>query len=150
MPFLNGPAREDLLRWYDDIREIHGSECGYVASGTDYPDPRDFKFGQFSYYLYLRDLEEVTRMMEVPDSEDGTVEKAQVPSAAPSGSWSEFSGRLDDLQTEYLRNALSEKVRINRKMEAAVNSIALETVGDTVVEDGKVPEEYREGLMKVL
>lgn len=96
------------------------------------------------------ELEEVTRMMNVP--EDGAErEAAAVPvRPGPSGSWTDLFGRLGKTQTDYLRKALSGKAKINRKTEETINSAALETVGDTVVEDGVIPEEYLEDLRKVL
>lgn len=107
------------------------------------------------------DLREVTEMMrteEVPEQKDeGQVRETAMDGGDP---WSLFFASLSEQEREYLRimtegppgvTAFLRGAGISMvKMEDSINSKALDTVGDTVAENGTAVEDYLEDLKKGL
>lgn len=102
------------------------------------------------------DLRDVTDMMSVDTPETMT---EFMPEDAPDDSmgdpWEKFASRLDSIQVQYIR----AKIRcVEPKLprgqwsgiEDSINEIALETVGDTVIDDGSVVLDYMDELTGVL
>ncbi|MBQ8179112.1 MAG: TerB N-terminal domain-containing protein [Candidatus Methanomethylophilaceae archaeon] len=111
-------------------------------------------------------LREVTGMMRVdeePEEESPapveTVPAAPSPPTAPGDPWSEFASGLSDVCTEYLRALvlggdtgaiLKRAGTVAPRVEDSINTVALDTVGDTVLEDGEVVEDYADDIGRVL
>ena len=96
------------------------------------------------------DLAAVTDMMAV-DEEGGEGEKP-APEQASVG-WGAFFESLDDVEKEYLRRgkpALKGTGRRPAEVEASINGKAMDSVGDAVVENGSLFDEYAEDVMRIL
>jgi len=98
------------------------------------------------------DLKKVTELMDTgydrePESEPV---KEEEPKQEKDSSWSGFISRLDDVQKAYLAAALDGKGAAYLKenglvmsiADDAINSVAVDCIGDSVMEDGRVFEEY--------
>lgn len=96
------------------------------------------------------DLEDVVRMMVPTETVGEYGTQPLQDTVRPTGQWSDLSTRLNKTQKEYLRSALSGKSVKDARIEKAVNAVALETIGDIIVEDGSVPEEYTGDLRNCL
>ena len=94
------------------------------------------------------DLKDVTSMMQVEEEEE-TAEEEEEVAEAPMDPWEAFSEGLDDDQKEYLSRAC-EGCRSDFKAEKAINSLAMDTVGDVVVQDGVVIEDYMEDVRRAV
>ena len=106
------------------------------------------------------DLRTVTELMRTEEEpEEATVQKAAPVTEVPSGGpWESFFASLSETEREYIRIICREPgdaqaylrshslTRIG--MEDAINNKALDTVGDTVLEDGTVVEDYMEEMEK--
>lgn len=96
------------------------------------------------------DLEAVTGMMAV-EEEAEVVEKA-VPVKAPKG-WDALSASLDDVEKAYLkcgRTALKGTGRRSVEVEGSINSKAMDAIGDAIVENGTVFEDYADDVDRML
>ncbi|MCQ2079966.1 MAG: hypothetical protein MJZ38_07940, partial [archaeon] len=111
----------------------------------------------------VSDLEEVTRLMKVDGIDEEPEEEGEQikeePAPAQSNPWSEFFASLGENERTYLatcmkgRNTTSLLKQIGTtkvRMEDGINSRALDTVGDTVVEDGTIVEDYLDEMEKGL
>lgn len=101
------------------------------------------------------DLDAVSDMMATEDGEAAEEpEKANVPVQDSSDPWTVFASSLDELQREYLKAASEGRAAAVLRtagvrmpaVEERINSAAMDAVGDIVVEDGRIIEEYREDL----
>ncbi len=103
-------------------------------------------------------LKEVTKLMR-------TDEPAHEPEPAPVASvksipdsWSGLSSALNDDQKGYLKACLEGKGRsflkdkgiIVTRMEDSINALAMDSVGDNIVEDGSVFEEYESDVSSIV
>ncbi len=100
------------------------------------------------------DLEETTEMMFIePGQEAGTGKDS--PSPGPpervKGGWEAFLEGLTSEQADILRRMLvGEAVSMRLSDEEAVNSLAMDTVGDIVLESQSIIEEYEADLRAIL
>lgn len=98
-----------------------------------------------------RDLEAVTGMMAVDDYDDGIEEETPV-TPSQDGGWEGLVASLDDAETAYLRDSLTPRGagpwslegtgRRPSEVEDAVNSKAMDAIGDAIVEGGRAVEDY--------
>lgn len=98
------------------------------------------------------DLTAVTGMMTVEEhvAEEPDPEPIGSP---PSDGWAALAASLDDTEKEYLRlgkAALSGTGRRPVEVEASINSKAMDAVGDAIVENGSVFDDYAEDVCRVL
>lgn len=108
------------------------------------------------------DLDAVKDMMSVEDGADDPDDAAPVPEepAAPQAcdGWAGLAAGLDGIQKGYLLACLEcdgdGYLRRNKLLgpavEDAINSMAMDAVGDQIVESGTVFEEYADDLRSVL
>ncbi len=101
------------------------------------------------------DLDAVSDMMATDDGEvaEEPVEE-DVPAQESGDPWQVFAASLKDIEREYLRAASEGRAASVLKtagirmpaMEERINSAAMDAVGDIVVEEGQLIEEYREDM----
>ena len=105
------------------------------------------------------DLDAVSEMMFTEDPEDADeVLDYTVPAEDNDDPWKAFASMLDDVQRGYLRAAMGGGASAYLKdrgarmtaMEEGINTAAMDTVGDAVVEDGLIYDEYQEELNRVI
>ena len=87
--------------------------------------------------------EDLAYVVETVGTEDeGEPEpEREVPKEVPKDPWDSLTASLSPDQIRYLKDAI-EGTRTNIRIEYAINEISSECIGDAVVEDGKVFEEY--------
>lgn len=109
------------------------------------------------------DLEEVTRIItatddvepgwgpeDVPEIDDSPMEEERPIGQSENDSpWYDFISALSQEQRGYLKKAMAG-TRPDHRMEDGINSVAMDTVGDVVVDCGNIVEDYLEDLGKVL
>ena len=102
------------------------------------------------------DLTAVTEMMAAEEEE-----KEETPTEETSEEgWDALASKLDDMQIKYLAEALGDGSgcasiarKCNRtvtKMEDSINSVSMDTVGDTIVENQCVIDDYRDDVIAML
>ena len=109
------------------------------------------------------DLRTVTELMRIEEEETEVApeEIVKEPAAETSaGPWGSFFGSLTDTEKEYIRLLCEEPGEAQTFLrshsltrigaEDGINNKALDTVGDTVLEDGTVVEDYIEDMRKGL
>ena len=95
------------------------------------------------------DLTAVTGMMTVEDQVAEEHEPVHIQSPA-SGGWDALSASLDDVEKAYLlkgKAALTGTGRRPVEVEASINAKAMDAVGDAIVENGEVFEDYRDEIL---
>lgn len=102
------------------------------------------------------DLSAVTEMMS---SEEEGKEEIHEEDVQESG-WDVLAAKLDDNQMKYLASALDDGSRCATiakgcgktvsKMEDSINSISMDTVGDVIVENQSVIDDYRDDVIAIL
>ena len=102
------------------------------------------------------DLSAVTEMMSTEEEEK---EETPVEEVSEEG-WGALVAKLDDDQMEYLADALGDGSRCSSiarrsgktvsKMEDSINSIAMDMIGDTIVENQSVIDDYRGEVISIL
>jgi 4-hydroxy-3-methylbut-2-en-1-yl diphosphate synthase IspG/GcpE len=106
-------------------------------------------------------LKEVTEMMKVGNDEEivpGNVTKPVEPVRAISNTWQGLSEALDEDHKGYLEAALEGKAKqylkdkglLMTRIEEAINTLAMDSVGDSIVEDGNVFEDYADDVRSLL
>ena len=102
-----------------------------------------------------RDLEDVTDMMRVDEPDDPrTVDVPTVivqEADVPDDPWSVFGSSLTDDERMHLGGILDGLSGKDVRLEDSINAKAVDSVGDTVVEDGRVVDDYKpelEGLIR--
>lgn len=77
---------------------------------------------------------------------DGTSRTpAAGPASSPGNPWDDLVARMNKGQREYFRKAASGSIRsVKAPMEEAINRLAAETVGDRVVENGRILGKHAE------
>ncbi|MBR7152999.1 MAG: TerB N-terminal domain-containing protein [Candidatus Methanomethylophilaceae archaeon] len=104
------------------------------------------------------DLETVSRIMSTSDSSETDSDGAPIavvdthvdvplPLSLPEGGWESFMSRLDDVQRDYLHKALNG-TPTKARIEKSINEMALEEVGDVILEDGNVLNDYSDEILK--
>ncbi len=99
------------------------------------------------------DLDHVTSIMSTEEQavEDAPETEKEAPKADPEDPWQAFADRLNKGQKDYLRKALAGTLRSAKPMiEDAINAVAMDTVKDTVLENGEVFDEYADDIRKGL
>ncbi len=96
-------------------------------------------------------LRDVTRMMKT-DEDEVVHEPVEAPLEVKeaSGTWSDLISALDDSQRGYLKAVLEGKGKsylkdnnlVMTRMEDSINGIAMDKVGDNIVENGEIFDEY--------
>jgi hypothetical protein len=105
------------------------------------------------------DLDAVSVMIssEHAEEDEETIDY-EVPAGKDDDPWKAFFSMLDDIQRGYLRAAMEggadrylkgTGIRMS-SVEEGINTIAMDTVGDAVVEDGLIYDEYKEELNRVI
>ncbi len=125
---------------------------------SEKPAEREIELDLDAVKAAEEDLRQVTDMMrteEAPEEEEAATKQEEKPADDP---WSQFFSVLTAREREYISLCLNDSQRTNAflletgitrvKMEDAINAKALDTVGDTVVEDGTPVEDYEEELRK--
>ena len=102
------------------------------------------------------DLSAVTEMMSSEEEEE---KDAPVEETSEEG-WDALAAKLDMCQMEYLADALGDGSRCASiakgsgrtvlKMEDSINSVSMDTIGDTIVENQSVIEDYRDDVITML
>lgn len=109
-------------------------------------------------------LSDVTRMMKVDYGEQDApvpgseTEPEPVVSSTSDDPWKDLRDRLDKVQLGYLEACLSGKaiayLKEHRttmtKMDDSINAAAMDTVKDTILEDGTVFEDYADPVRAIL
>ena len=94
------------------------------------------------------DLSAVTEMMRIEEKDEAPAREA--PAAVLSGNpWKDLMVLLTPEALESLRLCV-EGTKTDVLKEKAVNEAAMETLGDPLVEDGKVSEDYEEDVLNML
>lgn len=102
------------------------------------------------------DLREVTGMMSVGSDEEEPAEpEPEAPAPSSGDPWEDMAARIGDAGRRYLLAVLSGSdpdvpPSGRPAVEDAINTAALDTVGDTVLENGTLVEDYREDLERAL
>lgn len=99
-----------------------------------------------------KDLEHVTEMMRIEDDPiegDMTLETT-VPEIRSDDSWSSFSSLLTDPEREYISSIISGDGRCDNRMDDSINAKAMDTIGDTVIENGVPVEDYLDELSDIM
>lgn len=102
--------------------------------------------------LAEKDLNHVTELVGIEKAIEESEEAPPVQTAdVPVDAWAAFLERLGRGQKEYLARIVSgEEVAVKPVLEGAINTAAMDTVKDAVVEDGRVFDEYVEDLRRIL
>jgi len=103
-------------------------------------------------------LKDVTRMMSTDSEEPDEAPAAPLPTKEISGSWKGLCDSLSESEKGYLRAALEGKAKaflkdnglLMSKVEDSINGHAMDSVGDQIVEDGSVFEDYAEDVHSML
>lgn len=134
-----------------DMTDVLMSEVRRVALG---PRERRVSLDEGLLDEAERDLRAVTEMMSVEDPPEPEPEAhVRPPEPAPASSgdpWADLVSRLDEKGLSYLVAALDGGAPADVRREAAVNEAAMDSVGDTVLEDGRVVPEYEGDLRSAL
>ncbi len=99
------------------------------------------------------DLDHVTSIMSTEEKAEEKMPEpeSEAPKADPDDPWQAFADRLNKGQKDYLRKALAGTLRSAKPMiEDAINAVAMDTVKDTVLENGEVFDEYADDIRKGL
>lgn len=128
----------------------------FEAFGLDPKGRKEVKLDKDALKGARQDLEAVTEMMSTETEEEPEEEKEE---EKPEG-WDALVSMFDDSQIEYLKEALEDGKRCASiakssgrtviKMEDSINSLAMDTVGDTIVENQSVVEDYYDEVRDML
>ena len=102
----------------------------------------------------VRDMVGTEEDTEVPEEEPAVAE-APASSNTP---WDDLAGTLDDVQMGYLAASLEGRgdsfARTSGstavRLEDGINAAAMDTVGDQIIEDGEVFDEYADDVRRIL
>ena len=95
------------------------------------------------------DLNDVTTMMRVEDDVEESPEEADEGHGSSDDPWEGFASGLDEGMKAYLL-AARDGCRPATMTEKAINSLAMDTVGDIVVQDGEIVEDYLDDVIKAI
>ncbi|MGN0097699.1 MAG: hypothetical protein ACI38Y_00015, partial [Candidatus Methanomethylophilaceae archaeon] len=100
------------------------------------------------------DLAHVTEIMRVEDTEEETVREkvTEVPIPASDNPWRNLASLLTDEERNILSSIIMEESspEIDTRMTDSINSKAMDTVGDVIIENGVLLEDYIGELRSVL
>ncbi len=97
------------------------------------------------------DLNSVSEMMSVEEEEPETSTEFIDKNENTGTGWEAFGNILDGRCRAYLSDILSgNRIRKNTKTEDAINSASMDTIGDIVVENGIIIEDYEDELREIL
>lgn len=141
-----GPLhREDIVRIVDEVREARRRRVVVLDMGA----VKDAE----------SDLAEVTDLMRIDDGEDVVADPAPTEDAAiqetvPTDSpWDTFRFLLTSTEMTYLRDLIAGipgNGRDTIRTEESVNRKAMDTVGDVVVENGIIVDDYSDDIRRIL
>ncbi len=143
-PFSFGSRNRDIVR--DAARAaIETKKALRIKSMSE-----DVKLDMDAVNSATEDLDAVTGMMYSGEEEESERTEPEQVEDRPScdDPWEDFASRLSPDLLEYISGCLEGR-RPDRKSEKAVNEIAMDTIGDVVVEDGQAIEDYSEHLEKI-
>ena len=115
-------------------------------------DPAELKLDKGLVRKAEEDLMSVIGMIAKPEDEMPPTEpKMPEPVAVETtgDGWERLVSMLNEDQRSYLRKCLGAG-KAETRIEKEVNSVSLDVISDTIVEDGAVVEEYREDVERVL
>lgn len=135
----------------DDILEEEVRKWFSEKAPVKLVRPREISIDMSKVEQANDNLEHVTKLMAVDEPESPVIESvASAPTRSAQTSadpWQSFAEALNKGQREYLRKALAGTLRAPKSMtDDAINAIALDTVKDTVIENGAVFEDYIEDI----
>lgn len=95
---------------------------------------------------------------EEPESVPDPLPEAPVAETASEGPWADLARTLDEVQRGYLSASLEgngESFARTRgsttvRLEDGINAAAMDTVGDQIIEDGEVFEEYADDVRRIV
>lgn len=104
----------------------------------------------------LRCVTEMMKTDEESDEEETELQLIVTENDEPSDPWSLFMDKLNTVQYGYLKAIIEKTERSylkkhgisSKKTEDEINGIALSSVGDTVLENGTIVEEYFQTIME--
>ena len=153
------PMKREKSFGMDCVPVIESEADAWFSNGMLRPKPakpRKITIDRAAVRAAESDLETVTELMRV-DEEETEVPAAKTEEPVPAGTsddpWEDFASSLDDGERDYLRAALDGRPprgRGSSRTEESVNDKASDTVGDVVMEDGEVFEEYGDDIRRVL
>ncbi len=99
-----------------------------------------------------RDLRSVTEMMSTDVEGDTVMEEGHLTESVSVGpdSGVSFVSSLTDREQDYLRGCLGGPVPVDVRLEDSINAKAMDHLGDTVLDGGRVFEEYLGDLADAL
>ncbi|MGN0099156.1 MAG: hypothetical protein ACI38Y_07515, partial [Candidatus Methanomethylophilaceae archaeon] len=130
----------------EEIRnEIRTSEERYLAKQAE--ARADIDLDRDAVDNAEKDLETVTDMMKVEDPAEPVIEERRVdPRKDDDDPWSSFLSSLTDDERSHLDSILRGPPKTDVRLDDSINAKAMDSVGDTVIEDGSVIGEYRQEL----
>ncbi|MGN0098237.1 MAG: TerB N-terminal domain-containing protein, partial [Candidatus Methanomethylophilaceae archaeon] len=96
------------------------------------------------------DLRIVTEMMSSEPVEDGSMERPDVVIRETYGQWPSFVSSLSQPERNLLKSLLDGNRTYDVRMVESINSKSMDAIGDTVIEEDSLVEEYREDLERTL
>ncbi len=139
---LDGILREEVDRLFSE-KEMAAAREKAMSISMDESEVRRAQ----------ADLDHVASIMSTEEKAEEKMPEAdkEAPEAVPDNPWQAFADRLDKGQKEYMRKALAGTLRSAKPMiEDAINAAAMDTVKDTVVENGKAFDEYADEMKEAL
>lgn len=99
-----------------------------------------------------RDLRSVTEMMSTDVEGDTVIDEGHVTESVSVGPdpGTSFASSLTDGERTYLWDCLDGHTRVDVRLEDSINAKAMDHLGDTLVEGGRVFDEYAGDLLKAL
>ena len=103
-------------------------------------------------------LKDVTRMMATEEVQEEAVTRPVEPVRKISDSWQGLAEALDEKQKGYLRAVLEGNGQqylrdigsIQSRMEDSINALAMDAVGDNILEGGVIFDEYADNVRALL
>lgn len=159
----NGKVGNLSLRGTDCARIFKNVASKYSDEAADKP-PVKIVLDRDTISVAQSDLDAVTEMMYVPDNENGTVIDDPTPeikkeTESQKDPWDALRDALDPAEIEYLGaflrppgpSGLPGKAGISRtKIEDSINGKSLDCVGDTIIENGRLVDEYLNEIKKMI
>ena len=138
---LDGILQEEVEEWFNEKERKAATERAMSLT----IDRSEVERAQ-------ADLDHVTSIMSMEEAveiEEYAAVEPETDAAEPDDPWQAFAARLDKGQRDYLKKALAGTLRSVKPMiEDSINAVAMDTVKDTVLENGEVFDEYAEDVRK--
>ncbi len=112
---------------------------------------KDIKLDMDAVDSAIKDLNAVTDMMFTESSDETPAVKEETEEERPvfDDPWDDLAHRLSPELVYYIEGCIEGR-RPDRKAEKTVNELAMDTVGDVVIEDGLAIEDYAEQLKTII